>query len=180
MMYVYDYFVCVRVPRFLLLAIHLFLPFRLLPFRFFPPFFLLVHLVKQLFPLLVGLYYASSFASRVFFLPIFLSKQMKRRKGRKKTKRKNPKKSRGKKKIFFQSAKTRTKTNNTKNEKTLSFVRLWRNSPPLSKVGIERAARLRSSSGGFFPQPPSPRSWESKNELIFERNIKNSKFSRSP
>ena len=32
------YFVCVRVPRFLLLAIHLFLPFRLLPFRFFPPF----------------------------------------------------------------------------------------------------------------------------------------------
>ncbi len=105
------YFVCVRVPRFLLLAIHRFLPFRLLPFRFFPPFFLLVHLVKQLFPLLVGLY-ASSFASRVFFLPIFLSKQMKRRKGRKKTKRKNPKKSRGKKKIFFQSAKTRRPTKN--------------------------------------------------------------------
>ena len=55
------YFVCVRVPRFLLLAIHLFLPFRLLPFRFFPPFFLLVHLVKELFPLI----------SRPFFVFVF-------------------------------------------------------------------------------------------------------------
>ena len=113
----------------------------------------------------VGLY-ASSFASRVFFLPIFFlylisSTQMtneEKKREEKKTK-KIQKKSLTKKSRRSSSKAPKPERRPTTKTKTLPFVRrtllvvVFEEIAP--KVRIERA-RLRSSSGGFCPPPFPP------------------------